>query len=47
MTDAVRNLPSVVMCACDVRGLSGRSPLLRGLECHPLTFLETLALAAA
>jgi len=37
MTDAVRNLPSVVMCAYDVRGLSGRSLLLGGLECHPLT----------
>jgi hypothetical protein len=37
VTDAVRNLPSVVMCAYDVRGLSGRSLLLGGLECHPLT----------
>ena len=37
MTDAVRNLPSVVMCAYDVRGLSGRRLLLGGLECHPLT----------
>lgn len=37
VTDAVRNLPSVVMCAYDVRGLSGRSLLLGGVECHPLT----------
>ncbi len=37
VTDAVWNLPSVVMCAYDVRGLSGRSLLLGGLECHPLT----------
>jgi hypothetical protein len=37
LTDAVRNLPSVVLCAYDVRGLAGRSLLLGGLECHPLT----------
>ena len=37
VTDAVRNLPSIVMCAYDVRGLSGRSLLLGGLECHPWT----------
>jgi anti-sigma factor RsiW len=37
MTNAVRNLPSVVLCAYDVRGLSGRRLLLGGLECHPLT----------
>ena len=37
VTDAIRNLPSVVMCAYDVRGLTGRSLLLGGLECHPLT----------
>lgn len=37
VTDAVRNLPSVVMCAYDVRGVPGRSLLLGGLECHPLT----------
>ncbi len=37
VTDAVRNLPSVVVCAYDVRGLSGRQLLLGGLECHPLT----------
>jgi len=37
VTDAVRNLLSVVMCAYDVRGLSGRSLLLGGLECQPLT----------
>jgi hypothetical protein len=37
VTDAIRNLASVVMCAYDVRGVSGRSLLLGGLECHPLT----------
>lgn len=37
VTDAVRNLPSVVLCAYDVRTLSGRPLLLGGLECHPLT----------
>jgi hypothetical protein len=37
LTDIVRNLPSVVLCAYDVRGLSGRRLLLGGLECHPLT----------
>jgi hypothetical protein len=37
VTNAVRNLPSVVLCAYDVRGLSGRRLLLGGLECHPLT----------
>ena len=37
MTDAVRNLPSVVLCAYDGRGLSGRRLLLGGLECHPVT----------
>jgi hypothetical protein len=37
VTDAVRNLPSVVLCAYDVRGLSGRPLLLGGLECHSLT----------
>jgi len=37
VTDAVRNLPSVVICAYAVRGLSGRSLLLGGVECHPLT----------
>jgi hypothetical protein len=37
VTDAVRNLPSVVLCAYDVRGRSGRPLLLGGLECHPLT----------
>jgi len=37
VTDAVRNLPTVVMCAYDVRGLSGRRLLLGGLECHPFT----------
>jgi hypothetical protein len=37
VTDAARNFPSVVVCAYDVRGLSGRHLLLGGLECHPLT----------
>jgi hypothetical protein len=37
LTDIVRKLPSVVLCAYDVRGLSGRRLLLGGLECHPLT----------
>jgi MEDS: MEthanogen/methylotroph, DcmR Sensory domain/Putative zinc-finger len=37
VTDAVRKLPSVILCAYDVRGLSGRRLLLGGLECHPLT----------
>ena len=37
VTDAVRNLPSVVLCAYDMRGLSGRRLLLGGLECHPRT----------
>jgi hypothetical protein len=37
VTDAVRNMPSVVLCAYDVRGLAGRRLLLGGLECHPLT----------
>ena len=37
VTDAVRNLPSVVLCAYDVQALSGRQLLLGGLDCHPLT----------
>jgi MEDS: MEthanogen/methylotroph, DcmR Sensory domain/Putative zinc-finger len=37
VTDAVRKLPSVVLCAYNVRGLSGRRLLIGGLECHPLT----------
>jgi hypothetical protein len=37
VTYAVRNLPSVVLCAYDMRGLAGRPLLLGGLECHPLT----------
>jgi DcmR-like sensory protein/putative zinc finger protein len=41
VTDAVRNFPSVVVCAYDVRGLSGRQLLLGGLECHPLTLRRT------
>ena len=38
VTDAVRALPTVVMCAYDVRQVPGRNLLLGGLECHPLTF---------
>jgi MEDS: MEthanogen/methylotroph, DcmR Sensory domain/Putative zinc-finger len=41
VTDAVRNLPSVVLCAYDVRRLSGRQLLQGGLECHPLTLRRT------
>lgn len=41
VTDAVRNLPSVVLCAYDVRRLSGRQLLQGGLECHPLTLRHT------
>jgi hypothetical protein len=37
VTYAIRNLPSIVLCAYDVRGLAGRPILLGGLECHPLT----------
>ena len=37
VTNAVRNLPSVVLCAYDVRALSGRQLLLGGVESHPLT----------
>jgi MEDS: MEthanogen/methylotroph, DcmR Sensory domain/Putative zinc-finger len=37
VTDAVRNLPSIVVCAYGVSALSARSLLLGGLECHPLT----------
>jgi MEDS: MEthanogen/methylotroph, DcmR Sensory domain/Putative zinc-finger len=42
VTDAVRNLPSVVLCAYDVRGLSGRRLQLGGLECHPLTLRRSM-----
>jgi hypothetical protein len=42
VTDAVGNLPSVVLCAYDVRGLSGRRLLLGGLECHPLTLRRAM-----
>lgn len=38
VTEAVRKLPVVVMCAYDVRHLEGRRLLLGGLECHPLTY---------
>ena len=37
LTDAVRKLPSIVLCAYDVQRLSRRRLLLGGLECHPLT----------
>ena len=37
VTEAVRKFPSVVLCAYDVRRLSGRRLLLGGLECHPVT----------
>ena len=37
-TDVLRRLPSVVVCAYDVRGLPGRILLKGGLECHPWTF---------
>jgi hypothetical protein len=37
LTDAVRNLPTVVLCAYDLRALSTRQLMLGGLECHPLT----------
>jgi DcmR-like sensory protein/putative zinc finger protein len=37
VTDAIRNLPTVVMCTYDVRQVAGRNLLLGGLECHPLT----------
>ena len=38
VTDAIRKLPTVVMCVYDVRGIAGRNLLQGGLECHPLTF---------
>jgi len=37
VTEAVRNLPTIVMCAYDVRGVPARNLLLGGLECHPVT----------
>ena len=37
VTDAIRKLPTVVMCAYDVRGIASRNLLQGGLECHPLT----------
>jgi hypothetical protein len=36
LTEALRNLPCVLVCTYDVRGLSGRH-VLGGLECHPWT----------
>jgi MEDS: MEthanogen/methylotroph, DcmR Sensory domain/Putative zinc-finger len=38
VTDAVRRLPVIVMCAYDVRHAAGSPLLLGGLECHPLTY---------
>jgi MEDS: MEthanogen/methylotroph, DcmR Sensory domain/Putative zinc-finger len=38
VTDAVRRLPVIVMCAYDVRRVAGSLLLLGGLECHPLTY---------
>jgi len=38
VTNAARKLPVIVMCAYDVRRLSGSVLLLAGLECHPLTY---------
>jgi hypothetical protein len=38
VTNAVRKLPVIVMCAYDVRRLPGRPLLLGGLECHPLIY---------
>lgn len=38
VTNAVRKLPVIVMCAYDVRRLPGTVLLLAGLECHPLIY---------
>ncbi len=38
VTEAIRKLPTVVMCVYDVRGIAARNLLQGGLECHPLTF---------
>ena len=38
VTNAVRKLPVIVMCAYDVRRLPGGPLLLGGLECHPLIY---------
>jgi MEDS: MEthanogen/methylotroph, DcmR Sensory domain/Putative zinc-finger len=38
VTEAVRRLPVIVLCAYDVRGVAGSNLLLGGLECHPLTY---------
>ena len=38
ITDAVRKLPVVVMCAYDFRDVSSRNLFLGGLQCHPLKF---------
>jgi hypothetical protein len=38
VTDAIRKLPVVLVCAYDVRHVPGRILLLGGLECHPLIY---------
>lgn len=38
VTAAIHNLPTIVMCAYDVRGTPGVPLLTGGLECHPWTF---------
>src|SRR5262245_20112039 len=38
ITDAVRKLPVVVMCAYDFRDVSSRNLVLGGLQCHPLKY---------
>ena len=42
MTDAVRNLPSIVVCAHDVRARSGPPLLPGGLERHPLRLRRSI-----
>jgi len=37
VTDAIRNLPAVVMCAYDARGVTARNVHPGGLSCHPWT----------
>ena len=38
VTDVIRKLPVVVMCAYPVNGITGRNLFLGGVECHPLTY---------
>jgi hypothetical protein len=38
LTDSVRKLPVVVICAYDIPEVTGSNLLRGGLECHPLTF---------